>query len=165
LILIGLFELSTKFGRNPLIICNQKNKVISKLSTFHCAMKLLTFFTFYALTRSFSLNIQRNVNIVTKIMAAELGSQESNFKSGFVTILGNPNVGKSTLLNCFLKEKLSIVSPKPQTTRHRILGVLTESNYQIIFSDTPGILLPSYKLQDAMMESVSLRYFHCFICS
>ena len=85
----------------------------------------------------------------------KLGFQNDNYKSGFVTILGNPNVGKSTLLNALLKEKLSIVSAKPQTTRHRILGVVTEKGYQIVFSDTPGMLKPSYKLQEAMMESVS----------
>ena len=57
-------------------------------------------------------------------------------------------------MNALLREKLSIVSPKPQTTRHRILGVLTEKDYQIVFSDTPGMLLPAYKLQEAMMHSV-----------
>lgn len=58
-------------------------------------------------------------------------------------------------MNSLLKEKLSIVSPKPQTTRHRILGVVTEKNYQLIFSDTPGMLAPAYKLQNAMMDTVS----------
>ncbi len=75
-------------------------------------------------------------------------SQENEFKSGFVTILGNPNVGKSTLINKLLGQKLCIVTPKPQTTRHRIFGILTEPNYQIIFSDTPGVIEnPGYKLQ------------------
>ena len=84
----------------------------------------------------------------------KLGPQDGDFKSGFVSILGNPNVGKSTLINALLGEQLCIVSPKPQTTRHRILGVLTESNYQLVFSDTPGMIEPLYKLQEAMMDSV-----------
>jgi len=80
--------------------------------------------------------------------------KDPNFVSGFVAIVGNPNVGKSTLLNAMLGQKLSIVSPKPQTTRHRIFGVLTEPQYQIIFSDTPGMLDPSYKLQSTMQSAV-----------
>ena len=83
-----------------------------------------------------------------------MGPQDEEFRSGFVSILGNPNVGKSTLLNAMLRERLSIVSPKPQTTRHRILGILSEPRYQVIFSDTPGMLRPAYKLQDAMMDTV-----------
>jgi len=85
-----------------------------------------------------------------------LGEQSDNpdFKSGFVSILGNPNVGKSTLMNALLGERLCIVSPKPQTTRHRILGVLSSPSYQLVFSDTPGMLTPNYKLQEAMMDSV-----------
>lgn len=87
--------------------------------------------------------------------AYQLGSQpHPNFKSGFVTILGNPNVGKSSVLNFFLRQKLSIVSPKPQTTRHRIFGVLTEADHQIIFSDTPGMLAPKYTLQETMQKAV-----------
>lgn len=76
-------------------------------------------------------------------------------KTGFVNIFGKPNAGKSTLLNALLGEKLAIVSPKVQTTRHRIKGFLTEPlQYQIIFSDTPGIIEPKYKLQERMMQSV-----------
>lgn len=75
-------------------------------------------------------------------------------KSGCVAILGLPNAGKSTLMNALLGQKLAITSQKPQTTRKRILGILTEENYQIIFSDTPGILNPSYLLQEKMMEDV-----------
>lgn len=72
-------------------------------------------------------------------------------KSGFVNILGKPNAGKSTLLNALLGEKMVIVSPKPQTTRHRILGILNAANYQIVFSDTPGLIeRPAYKMQEAM---------------
>lgn len=75
-------------------------------------------------------------------------------RSGFVNILGNPNVGKSTLMNILVGEKLSVATPKAQTTRHRIMGILTGEGYQIVYSDTPGILNPKYKLQSAMMRSV-----------
>lgn len=76
---------------------------------------------------------------------------EKEFKAGFVNIVGNPNVGKSTILNAFMGEKFVIVSPKVQTTRHRILGFLTKDNYQIIFSDTPGIVDPNNELQNRML--------------
>src|SRR5580704_15122482 len=75
-------------------------------------------------------------------------------KSGFVAIFGKPNAGKSTLLNALLGEKLAIVSHKVQTTRHRIKGILTEKGYQIVFSDTPGIIEPRYKLHEKMMQTV-----------
>jgi GTPase len=75
-------------------------------------------------------------------------------KVGFVNIFGKPNAGKSTLLNALMGEKLAIVSPKVQTTRHRIKGILTEKDYQVIFSDTPGIIEPKYKLHEKMMQSV-----------
>ena len=75
-------------------------------------------------------------------------------RSGFVNILGNPNVGKSTLMNVLVGQKLSVATAKAQTTRHRIMGILTGEDYQIIYSDTPGILNPKYKLQSAMMKSV-----------
>ncbi|HYD20518.1 MAG TPA: GTPase Era [Flavipsychrobacter sp.] len=75
-------------------------------------------------------------------------------KSGFVNIFGPPNAGKSTLLNALLGEQLVITSHKVQTTRHRILGILTEPNYQIVFSDTPGIIEPKYKLHQKMMQHV-----------
>jgi GTP-binding protein Era len=78
-----------------------------------------------------------------------------NYQAGFVNIFGAPNAGKSTLLNAILGEKIAIVSPKVQTTRHRILGFLTEENYQIIFSDTPGIINPKYKLHSKMMNQVN----------
>jgi len=77
-------------------------------------------------------------------------------KTGYVAILGLPNSGKSTLLNALLGQKLSITTAKPQTTRKRILGILSEENFQIIFLDTPGILSPSYLLQKKMMEDVDL---------
>lgn len=76
-------------------------------------------------------------------------------KAGYVAILGLPNVGKSTLLNALLAQKISIVNEKPQTTRKRILGILSEENYQIVFLDTPGILKPAYLLQEKMMGDVS----------
>src|SRR5258705_891659 len=75
-------------------------------------------------------------------------------KSGFVNIFGRPNAGKSTLLNALMGEKLAIVSSKVQTTRHRIKGILTEKEYQVIFSDTPGIIEPKYKLHEKMMAAV-----------
>jgi GTP-binding protein Era len=77
------------------------------------------------------------------------------FKSGFVSIIGKPNVGKSTLLNTLLGQKISIITPKAQTTRHRIKGILNNPNYQIVFSDTPGIIEPKYKLQSSMMKFVN----------
>ncbi len=75
-------------------------------------------------------------------------------KAGYVSIFGKPNAGKSTLLNALLGEKLAIVSHKVQTTRHRIKGILTEKEYQVIFSDTPGIIQPKYKLHEKMMQAV-----------
>lgn len=76
-------------------------------------------------------------------------------KSGFVNILGNPNVGKSTIMNSLVGEKLSIVTSKAQTTRHRILGIVNGEDFQIVYSDTPGILTPKYKLQESMMKFVN----------
>lgn len=81
-------------------------------------------------------------------------TQSNTFQSGFVNIIGQPNVGKSTLLNALLGEKISIVTPKKQTTRHRIHGILTTNRYQIVFSDTPGILQPKYLLHKRMMGFV-----------
>lgn len=79
-------------------------------------------------------------------------SNKKTFKSGYVAIVGKPNVGKSTLINDFLGCKLSIVTPKPQTTRKKIMGVLTKDEYQIVFYDTPGIMEPKYELQKYMVK-------------
>ncbi len=79
---------------------------------------------------------------------------ENKHKSGFVNIIGNPNVGKSTLVNALMGERLSIITSKAQTTRHRILGILNTDEYQIVLSDTPGILRPAYALQETMMKQV-----------
>jgi GTP-binding protein Era len=79
-------------------------------------------------------------------------------QSGFVNIIGKPNVGKSTLMNALLGEKLSIATSKAQTTRHRILGIINEPAYQIIFSDTPGLLDPAYKMQERMMNFVESAF-------
>ena len=75
-------------------------------------------------------------------------------KAGFVNIIGNPNVGKSTLMNVLVGERLSIITSKAQTTRHRILGIVNDDDYQVVFSDTPGIIKPAYGLQESMMDFV-----------
>ncbi|MDR3365887.1 MAG: GTPase Era [Prevotellaceae bacterium] len=79
-------------------------------------------------------------------------------KSGFVNIVGNPNVGKSTLMNALVGERLSIITSKAQTTRHRIMGIVSGSDFQIVYSDTPGILSPRYKMQEAMMRHVGAAF-------
>lgn len=80
--------------------------------------------------------------------------KKKDFRSGFVNIIGNPNVGKSTLMNKLIEERLSIITSKAQTTRHRILGIVNDENYQIVFSDTPGVIQPNYNLQRSMMKFV-----------
>ena len=79
-------------------------------------------------------------------------------KSGFVNIIGNPNVGKSSLMNAFVGEKLSIITSKAQTTRHRIFGIVSGDDFQVVFSDTPGIIKPSYALQASMMDFVKSAF-------
>lgn len=79
-------------------------------------------------------------------------------KAGFVNIIGNPNVGKSTLMNALVGERLSIITSKAQTTRHRILGIVSGDDFQIIFSDTPGIIKPAYELQNSMMDFVKSAF-------
>ncbi|ESU29348.1 putative GTP-binding protein [Flavobacterium limnosediminis JC2902] len=79
-------------------------------------------------------------------------------KAGFVNIIGNPNVGKSTLMNAFVGERLSIITSKAQTTRHRILGIVNGEDFQVLFSDTPGIIKPAYELQNSMMDFVKSAF-------
>ncbi len=79
-------------------------------------------------------------------------------KAGYVNIIGNPNVGKSTLMNAFVGERLSIITSKAQTTRHRILGIVNGDDFQILFSDTPGIIKPAYELQSSMMDFVKSAF-------
>ena len=79
-------------------------------------------------------------------------------KAGFVNIIGNPNVGKSTLMNALVGERLSIITSKAQTTRHRILGIVNTEDYQVVFSDTPGIIKPAYELQESMMDFVKTAF-------
>ncbi|MGC4040305.1 MAG: GTPase Era [Flavobacterium sp.] len=79
-------------------------------------------------------------------------------KAGFVNIIGNPNVGKSTLMNAFIGERLSIITSKAQTTRHRILGIVNGDDFQVVFSDTPGIIKPAYEMQKSMMDFVKSAF-------
>lgn len=96
----------------------------------------------------------RSLNEQEAIDCAEKGAQAvpAGHRSGFVNIVGNPNVGKSTLMNLLVGERISIITSKAQTTRHRITGIVNTPEYQIVYSDTPGVLKPRYKLQDAMLE-------------
>lgn len=79
-------------------------------------------------------------------------------KAGFVNIIGNPNVGKSTLMNVFVGERLSIITSKAQTTRHRIFGIVNGDDFQVVFSDTPGVIKPAYQLQNSMMDFVKSAF-------
>ena len=81
-----------------------------------------------------------------------------NIGAGFVNIVGNPNVGKSTLMNALVGERLSIITPKAQTTRHRVLGIVNGDDFQVVFSDTPGMIKPSYALQESMMDFVQSSF-------
>lgn len=87
-----------------------------------------------------------------EIMEENLEKTCDGHRAGFVNIVGNPNVGKSTLMNDLVGERISIITSKAQTTRHRIMGIVNTPEYQIVYSDTPGVLKPKYKLQDAMLE-------------
>ena len=81
--------------------------------------------------------------------------ENKKHKSGFISIIGNPNVGKSTLLNALIGTDLSIITSKAQTTRHRILGILNDKDYQMVFSDTPGVIKPLYEMQNSMMTALA----------
>ena len=82
--------------------------------------------------------------------------KDKDFKSGYIAIIGKPNVGKSTLMNNLLDVKLSITSPRPQTTRRRVMGILNKNALQVVFLDTPGILKPKYRLQKEMVNYINL---------
>lgn len=84
---------------------------------------------------------------------SQTSDKKNIYKSGYIALIGKPNVGKSTLMNAFLEQKLSIVTHKPQTTRQKVLGILSGKNHQIIFLDTPGLLTPKYKLQETMVKA------------
>jgi GTP-binding protein Era len=88
----------------------------------------------------------------------ELTIQIMEHKAGFVNIIGNPNVGKSTLMNAFVGERLSIITSKAQTTRHRILGIVNGDDFQVVLSDTPGIIKPAYEMQKSMMDFVKSAF-------
>jgi predicted GTPase len=107
------------------------------------------------LSSSYKYLLKNQLHLLLELSSvSRMKEKSANFRSGYVTIIGNPNVGKSTLINAFLKQPLSIASAKPQTTRHRILGIVTNEESQIIFSDTPGVMSPAYALQQSMMDSV-----------
>lgn len=95
--------------------------------------------------------IKETINI-DEAIPAQQPEVPANHRAGFVNIVGNPNVGKSTLMNDLVGERISIITSKAQTTRHRIMGIVNTSEYQIVFSDTPGVLKPKYKLQESMLE-------------
>ncbi|MFR9650287.1 MAG: GTPase Era [Rikenellaceae bacterium] len=96
-----------------------------------------------------------NLELPDGIINRETREPNAPHKSGFVNIIGNPNVGKSTLMNALVGERLSIITSKAQTTRHRIMGIVNGDDFQIIYSDTPGILKPNYRLQESMMRFVT----------
>jgi GTP-binding protein Era len=104
----------------------------------------------YTVTKQLQIINYQGVVVALKAYFCKMKSH----RAGFVAIVGKPNVGKSTLLNALLGEQLSVVNPKAQTTRHRIKGILNHEDYQIVFSDTPGVLKPAYTLQERMMDAV-----------
>ena len=94
----------------------------------------------------------RSAEEVNEVINAKLDIVDEHHKAGFVNIVGNPNVGKSTLMNDLVGERISIITSKAQTTRHRIMGIVNKPDYQIVYSDTPGVLKPKYKLQESMLD-------------
>ncbi len=96
-----------------------------------------------------------NLELPDGIINRDKSEPNAPHKSGFVNIIGNPNVGKSTLMNALVGERLSIITSKAQTTRHRIMGIVNGDDFQIVYSDTPGILKPNYRLQESMMRFVT----------
>ena len=92
-------------------------------------------------------------------MSSTMETIKPHYKAGYVAIVGEPNVGKSTLLNALLEQKISIVTNKPQTTRQRVLGILSRDDAQIVFLDTPGLLKPKYLLHKEMVRSAEIDYF------
>ena len=92
------------------------------------------------------------IKIMEDIKVTDVEKTENGHRAGFVNIVGNPNVGKSTLMNDLVGERISIITSKAQTTRHRIMGIVNTPDYQIVYSDTPGVLKPKYKLQESMLE-------------
>ncbi len=97
-------------------------------------------------------------NFYSKGCNFALMEKQGKHKAGFVNIIGNPNVGKSTLMNQLVGERLSIITSKAQTTRHRILGIVSDDDYQIVFSDTPGVIKPAYEMQEGMMTFVKQAF-------
>lgn len=95
---------------------------------------------------------EEKTNAVEAITAPTEKTYDGTHRAGFVNIVGNPNVGKSTLMNDLVGERISIITSKAQTTRHRIMGIVNTPEYQIVFSDTPGVLKPKYKLQESMLD-------------
>ncbi len=89
---------------------------------------------------------------IVSLYLLKIENKQMAHKAGFVNIIGNPNVGKSTLMNVFVGEKISIITSKSQTTRHRILGIVNGEDFQIVYSDTPGVVKPAYKLQESMLN-------------
>lgn len=101
-----------------------------------------------------TIETDREVTTLGQILGdvKQVNDVKEGHKAGFVNIVGNPNVGKSTLMNDLVGERVSIITSKAQTTRHRIMGIVNTTDYQIVFSDTPGVLKPKYKLQESMLE-------------
>lgn len=112
----------------------------------------------WPIQRSVELSVVRRarnrawITIYLETIIMENQNQATEHKAGFVNIVGNPNVGKSTLMNDLVGERISIITSKAQTTRHRIMGIVNTPEYQIVYSDTPGVLKPKYKLQESMLD-------------